>query len=289
MVTPIPILQLLISFILFTFNVYNPYFGLFLGLISPIFLLFYLNTLNRFPYELLIGIIIHASIFKIVTVYYIFMVVIPSYAILAKKDKAELLSGIPALLASITILLLLPDIKTLLIKNLEFNLSNYLELLRNSSSTEKLFYIEKIEKNKTYIATLFVYLMPSLSYSYISFITYINKRFFDKSQKISNTPFQVPLQIIPIFIVGGFLILANFISAKIISYNTLIIFFTLFFIQGIEILEFWLKKINVPPIFKYIILFFILLEPPLTIILSIFGLFDIWIDFRKLNKGGKNG
>ncbi|KAA0257693.1 DUF2232 domain-containing protein [Deferribacter autotrophicus] len=289
MVNPIPIIQLLASIILFTFNAYNPYFGFFFGLISPLFLLFYLNSLKRFPFELLIAVIIHAAIFKIVTVYYIFMVVIPSFIILTRKEKAELLSGLPALLASIIVLILLPEIKTALIKNLEFNLSNYLELLRNSATTEKLFYIEKIEKNKTYIAALFIYLMPSLSYSYIAFTTYINKRFFYKFQKIPVQPFQVPFQLIPVLVVGGFLILANYIITKIISYNTLIIFFTLFFVQGIEILEFWLKKIKVPIIFKYVIYFFILVEPPLTIILSIFGLFDTWIDFRKLNKGGQNG
>ncbi|BAI81441.1 hypothetical protein DEFDS_1990 [Deferribacter desulfuricans SSM1] len=291
MINPISIFHLFVSFTLFTFNIYNPYFGLFLGLISPLFLIFYFDiSKSNFKIELIVALLIYGYLFKIIALYYILFVLLPVIFIVKGKEKAEFTAGLPSLIVTIIIILFLPNIRDMFISTMISNINSYLEILKSSAPVEKLFYIEKISKNVNQIAKIFVYLMPSLSYGYIVFITYINKRFYLRLKKQTVKPFTVPFKFIPILVIGGFLILSKSFYTKMISYNTLIIFFVLFFLQGIEVLEYWLKKMKIPLILKYLVYFFVILEPPLTVIVSIFGLFDVWIDFRKLNKvGGENG
>jgi len=228
--------------------------------------------------------------FKTFLVYYLLAVLIPVIFIIYLKDKSEFTAGLPSLLISSLVLLFFQDIREAFISNMSQNLLSYLEMIKSSATVDKLLYLDKIKNNIDKIATTFIYIMPGLSFAYITFITYLNKRFYQKIKKEPVKPLIVPFKIIPVFVIGGFLILANSYTAKIISYNTFIIFFMFFFLQGIEIIEYWLKKLKFPILLKYIVYFFVILEPPITLIVSFIGLFDIWIDFRKINKkGGENG
>jgi len=290
MINTVSIFHLLLSFTLFTFNIYNPYFGLFLGLISPLFLLFYFDLSSKLKIELIVALIIYGLMFKTFLVYYLLAVLIPVIFIIYLKDKSEFTAGLPSLLISSLVLLFFQDIREAFISNMSQNLLSYLEMIKSSATVDKLLYLDKIKNNIDKIATTFIYIMPGLSFAYITFITYLNKRFYQKIKKEPVKPLIVPFKIIPVFVIGGFLILANSYTAKIISYNTFIIFFMFFFLQGIEIIEYWLKKLKFPILLKYIVYFFVILEPPITLIVSFIGLFDIWIDFRKINKkGGENG
>jgi uncharacterized protein YybS (DUF2232 family) len=58
--------------------------------------------------------------------------------------------------------------------------------------------------------------------------------------------------------------------------------FLIYFIQGISIVSFYLKKADVPSAMRYLIyaLFFIL--PAINLVVAGVGLFDMWLDFRKL-------
>ncbi|MCD6420093.1 MAG: YybS family protein [Synergistetes bacterium] len=70
-----------------------------------------------------------------------------------------------------------------------------------------------------------------------------------------------------------------------IGVNVQIVFSIAFMISGMSILYFWLKKIRVPKIVAWIIVIVTILQPFLSQLLVFLGIFDLWVDFRKIRKG----
>jgi uncharacterized protein YybS (DUF2232 family) len=53
--------------------------------------------------------------------------------------------------------------------------------------------------------------------------------------------------------------------------------------HGLSIVLFFFKKYNVPALTRYVIYLIIILQQLSMIILALMGLFDQWIDFRKIH------
>jgi len=85
-------------------------------------------------------------------------------------------------------------------------------------------------------------------------------------------------------IVAGFSLFFPLGSVKLIGINGLIVLMTVYLFQGVSILLFFLNKYHVPPWIRsaiYLLLFF---QQVLMLLVALAGVFDQWIDFRKIHK-----
>jgi hypothetical protein len=92
------------------------------------------------------------------------------------------------------------------------------------------------------------------------------------------------------FIASGIML---FVPAKpmlVLGLNCIIILMTIYFFQGIAIVSFYFEKKQFSRLLRFSLysLGFIALRQLLIFIVSLIGLFDIWIDFRKLENNMKN-
>lgn len=81
---------------------------------------------------------------------------------------------------------------------------------------------------------------------------------------------------------GLFLVAAGMI--KIVALNLLIVFLFIYMFQGLAIISFFFKKKNVPEFIRIICYFLIFGQQFLLLLVVGLGLFDIWLNFRKLDK-----
>ena len=76
--------------------------------------------------------------------------------------------------------------------------------------------------------------------------------------------------------------------AKIIGLNTLIVLLFLYLLQGLSIVQFFFRKKNIPRYLRALFYALIVLYQYLLVFISAIGLFDIWVDFRKMNRPAKD-
>jgi len=84
-------------------------------------------------------------------------------------------------------------------------------------------------------------------------------------------------------IIGGFSIFFSISILELIAINAVIIFSVIYVFHGLSIVLFFFNKYNVPPWARFIMYVIIFFQWIFMIILALMGLFDQWIDFRKIN------
>ncbi|MBU8909950.1 MAG: YybS family protein [Desulfobacterales bacterium] len=70
---------------------------------------------------------------------------------------------------------------------------------------------------------------------------------------------------------------------KVLSVNCLIILMFVYFFQGIAVVSFFFQKKNIPVALKLFFYILIAIQPVFLFLVIGFGLFDTWINFRKLD------
>ena len=97
----------------------------------------------------------------------------------------------------------------------------------------------------------------------------------------------VPDQMVWVLISSGavFLLADNILGA--IGVNLLLMALIVYFFQGLSIIIYFLESRNVP-VFFWVLIFFVIVLQPLLIGASIgLGVFDIWMDMRKIRTSGE--
>jgi len=74
-------------------------------------------------------------------------------------------------------------------------------------------------------------------------------------------------------------------AGKILGWNATLFFAAVYVIQGLTVVEYYLKKVSVPSVGRGLILSLVLLIMPLLILVIALGAVDIWGDFRKIRGG----
>jgi uncharacterized protein YybS (DUF2232 family) len=82
---------------------------------------------------------------------------------------------------------------------------------------------------------------------------------------------------------SGLMILLPDKSFKLVGINGLLIMLTVYFFQGIAIVAFFFEKKNFPRFLRIILYAMIGLQQILLLVVIGLGLFDLWLNFRKLN------
>lgn len=82
-------------------------------------------------------------------------------------------------------------------------------------------------------------------------------------------------------IIGGVALLSGIDGLKVIGINILLVLFIVFFFQGMAIISYHFKKREVPELLKGIGYLFVVWY--MSVVVAVIGLFDLWVDFRKLS------
>lgn len=95
---------------------------------------------------------------------------------------------------------------------------------------------------------------------------------------------KLPEKLIWVVIAGSALALLPFSSVKIFGINILIFLGLVYCFQGLAIVSFHLHRWNVPIFLRTFLYVIVIFQSFGTILLLGFGLADVWLDLRKLNK-----
>lgn len=90
-------------------------------------------------------------------------------------------------------------------------------------------------------------------------------------------------------IVSGFaLFIPGLELFKTLAANLLLVFGACYFFQGLAIIAFYFNKNNVPRFVRGVVYLFIVFQQIFTLFVVGLGLFDLWVDFRRLRKQDLN-
>jgi len=288
-----PLINYIISILFFASNLIFPQVGFILTLFAPIFVLKYLmdERASKTDHFIALTLTVILGVFSLYLLFYfVFLCVFPSlvinYFFKQKKDyKVDVIviASLPIFLMSLFIIFFMIEYKnsiiSYMVQYLDMIIENYKNTVDNFQANS---YLSYISKNKEMIATTFVYLMPSISFVYTSFLTLILRKYYFRKTQMLEVRYRVNEKLVYLFIIGGFFILSKNVTFKFISYNTLIIFAALFFYQGIDIVNYYFNKWKSGIFLRVIVYLLVFSEPYVMLLISIFGLFDNWFDMTKI-------
>jgi uncharacterized protein YybS (DUF2232 family) len=81
----------------------------------------------------------------------------------------------------------------------------------------------------------------------------------------------------------GLIMLFPAAGIRLIGVNGLLVLLTIYFIQGIAIVSFYFEKKRLPRTIRVILYTMIAFQQLLLLIIICIGLFDMWINFRKID------
>lgn len=153
--------------------------------------------------------------------------------------------------------------------------------------------INMIKENITEVASSITLILPSLFLVTVSFIVWINllaARLLFKKLALPGMDFgdlsfwKAPEKMVWYLIAAGAMVLLSEERTVFIGWNMLVVILFVYLLAGLAIVSFFLKKSPLPTGFRYLIYFLIFAQQIATLLVVAAGLFDLWADFRKLNK-----
>jgi uncharacterized protein YybS (DUF2232 family) len=99
---------------------------------------------------------------------------------------------------------------------------------------------------------------------------------------------KAPERLVWILIAAGGTVIVPLEGAAIVGMNLLILCGLIYMFQGLAIAAFFFREKRVPVIFRWLFYALLLVQQYMLIIVIVFGLFDMWADFRKRIGGVKN-
>jgi uncharacterized protein YybS (DUF2232 family) len=94
---------------------------------------------------------------------------------------------------------------------------------------------------------------------------------------------KMPDWVVWLVIAAGVMMIVPEEIAQIIGLNGMIILLFLYLLQGLSIVQFFCRKKNIPRYLRALFYALIVIYQYLLFFISAIGLFDIWVDFRKMN------
>jgi uncharacterized protein YybS (DUF2232 family) len=170
--------------------------------------------------------------------------------------------------------------------NLEMTLSLYESM---GVSEENIYALrESLDK----IRYVFIRILPAMAIASSLFVTWSNLLIARPILKLKGLAipdfgalnlWKAPDWIIWLLIGCGALILMPASSIKIVGLNGLLVLLTIYFFQGIAVVSFFFQKKRFPRALRLVFYFLIAVQQIFLLFIIGLGLFDMWINFRKLN------
>ena len=105
------------------------------------------------------------------------------------------------------------------------------------------------------------------------------KNVFYKIKKLPHEIFRIPDNLVWFMLLGLAFFFSGDVYMRSIALNAIFVFGGLYFLQGLEILRFWLTRFKLSWILKLIVYLLLIIEPPIMLFVALAGLFSIWFNF----------
>ena len=157
--------------------------------------------------------------------------------------------------------------------------------------------IAMIRENASQIVGFFTGIFPSLALSGSVLTVWLNILAGRSLLRKNPEPFPVfgdlsrwkaPEKLVWLLILSGVMTLAPVDILDIVGMNLLIICCLVYFFQGLAITAFFFRQKKVPRPVRWLFYLLIAVQQYMVILVIAFGLFDLWIDFRKRIAGIKD-
>ncbi|MEE8430475.1 MAG: YybS family protein [Candidatus Desulfatibia sp.] len=295
---------LTITTLIFAVAVYMPIIGFISALLIPLPTLFYRSKLGRITGAVLP---VLATILMVVIlggisidILFFFELLMLGYILseLFEMDlsveKTMLYACGSVLLAGILCLLfyskiadtgVIPLVSEYVAKNLELTLALY----ENMGVSEET--VDKISASLENIQYVLIRIIPAIvtaSTFFVSWTCLLLAKPMLKSRELFYPAFgALNLWKAPEFLIWGLigssvLLILPHKNFKIVGLNGLLILMTIYFFQGIAIVSFYFEKKQFPRMLRFFAYTLIALQQVVLLIVIGFGIFDMWLDFRKL-------
>ncbi|HVA79406.1 MAG TPA: DUF2232 domain-containing protein [Candidatus Binataceae bacterium] len=141
------------------------------------------------------------------------------------------------------------------------------------------------------LLTLIVRIMPALAAILAGFATLLNLRLFWRWGGKSSLAYPLfgdlakwsaPDWLIWGLIATGFGMLAPMRAVSDVALNCFLVFAAIYFCQGLAIMGFYFQSLSVPVIVRGVIYFITIVQPVVAAVVCVAGIFDLWVDFRRL-------
>jgi len=151
--------------------------------------------------------------------------------------------------------------------------------------------IDIIRNNQQGIIDGVIGIVPAMAVILSMFVVWINfllgKRYLGRlgiihPRYVMLVLWKLPEKTVWLFIVSGTLLFMPQREIVFLSINVLLVICFLYLLQGLAIVSFLFRLKKVPLFFRSLFYFLIAVQQILVIPIITIGLFDIWIDFRKL-------
>lgn len=93
-----------------------------------------------------------------------------------------------------------------------------------------------------------------------------------------------PEPLIWVLIVAGFGVLAPHNLVHLASLNVLIVLCALYSAQGLAVISYFFRRLQVPKLFRFVAALLLIFQPFMVLAVAALGVFDLWGDFRSPNK-----
>ena len=153
--------------------------------------------------------------------------------------------------------------------------------------------LKPIKENIAGIAAFIAGISPAIAVVSLAFVVWVNllmgRAVFQKYglpyHDFGNlSHWKPPEKMVWYLIAAGVMLLLPDNRTEFIGWNILIVILYVYLLAGLAIVSFFLKKSAVPAVFRYPIYFLIFAQQVVTMSVVAAGIFDLWVDFRKLKK-----
>ena len=157
--------------------------------------------------------------------------------------------------------------------------------------------VRLIRESAPQITYLFTGIFPALALSGAVFTVWVNLlagRLLFRRNGVAFPDFgdlaawKAPERLVWILIAAGGMVIVPMEGATIVGMNLLILCGLIYLFQGLAIAAFFFRQKRVPVMFRWLFYALLLVQQYMLIIVIAFGLFDMWVDFRKRIGGIKN-
>jgi uncharacterized protein YybS (DUF2232 family) len=98
-----------------------------------------------------------------------------------------------------------------------------------------------------------------------------------------------PEWLIWVLLVSGFGLFIPLAPLSTIALDCFVCVAAVYFCQGLAIMAFYFKVLAMPPLARGLIYFVTIVQPVLAVLVCAAGIFDLWIDFRRLKPPSQEG
>ncbi len=157
--------------------------------------------------------------------------------------------------------------------------------------------IALIRENAPQIVGFFTVIFPSLALSGAVLVVWLNvlaarlllRRQGEEFPAVGDLSlWKAPERLVWLLIAAGVMMLVPIDIVETVGLNILIICCLIYLLQGLAIVGFFFRHKRVPPVLRWLFYLLIAVQQYMVILVIAFGLFDIWVDFRKRITGIKD-